>query len=128
MTDGEVKRYRAHINSLINSLADADALNVTDLFICWEPDTNYNIGDRRQYNNHLYRCIQAHTSLSIYPPDLVPALWVKISVEEWPEWVQPLGSQDAYNEGDKVSHNEKHWISAVNTNVWEPGVYGWNEV
>jgi hypothetical protein len=29
--------------------------------------------------------------------------------------------------GDKVSHNEKHWISDVDANVWEPGVYGWTE-
>lgn len=29
--------------------------------------------------------------------------------------------------GDKVSHNDKHWISDVDSNVWEPGVYGWTE-
>ena len=22
--------------------------------------------------------------------------------------------------GDKVSHNGKHWVSAVDNNVWEP--------
>lgn len=22
---------------------------------------------------------------------------------------------------------EKHWISTVDANVWEPGVYGWEE-
>jgi hypothetical protein len=30
--------------------------------------------------------------------------------------------------GDKVSHNDKHWESQVDNNVWEPGVYGWVEV
>lgn len=44
--------------------------------------------------------------------------------EEWPEWVQPMGSTDAYNEGDKVSHVGKHWISNVDGNVWEPGAEG----
>ena len=29
--------------------------------------------------------------------------------------------------GAKVSHKEKHWISTVDSNVWEPGVYGWEE-
>jgi hypothetical protein len=29
--------------------------------------------------------------------------------------------------GDKVSHNGKHWFSAVDSKVWEPGVYGWEE-
>lgn len=47
---------------------------------------------------------------------------------EWPEWVQPVGAQDAYNTGAQVSHNNLHWISTVDNNVWEPGVYGWNEV
>ena len=35
---------------------------------------------------------------------------------------------DAYPLGAKVSHNEKHWTSTVENNVWEPGVYGWEEV
>jgi hypothetical protein len=26
-----------------------------------------------------------------------------------------------------VSHNDKHWISDVDANIWEPGVYGWSE-
>ena len=29
--------------------------------------------------------------------------------------------------GAKVSRNSKHWISDVDNNVWEPGVYGWSE-
>ena len=40
---------------------------------------------------------------------------------------QPTGAQDAYAKGAKVSHNGKHWISDVDNNVWEPGVYGWSE-
>ena len=37
------------------------------------------------------------------------------------------GAHDAYEKGYKVSHNEKHWISDVDGNVWEPGVYGWTQ-
>lgn len=29
--------------------------------------------------------------------------------------------------GDKVAHNGKTWVSDVDNNVWEPGVYGWIE-
>ena len=60
-------------------------------------------------------------------PDTAVSLWVSISdpAEEWPEWSQPLGAHDAYEQGAKVSHNGKHWISDVAANVWEPGVYGW---
>ena len=34
------------------------------------------------------------------------------------------GAQDAYNTGDKVSHNDKHWVSKIDANVWEPGAVG----
>ena len=47
--------------------------------------------------------------------------------DKWPEWSQPLGAHDAYSKGDQVSHNGKHWISTADANVWEPGVYGWEE-
>lgn len=40
-------------------------------------------------------------------------------------WIQPTGAHDAYQMGDKVSHNGEVWVSQVNDNVWEPGVYGW---
>ena len=77
----------------------------------------------------LYRCLQGHTSQETWTPDAAPSLWVAISdpAEEWPAWVQPTGAHDAYAQGDKVSHNGKHWISNVDNNVWEPGVYGWTE-
>lgn len=75
----------------------------------------------------LYKCVQAHTSQADWTPDAAPALWVRVSVEEYPEWIQPQGSADAYMLDDKVSHNEKKWTSDVDNNVWEPGIYGWSE-
>jgi hypothetical protein len=44
--------------------------------------------------------------------------------ETIPEWVQP-GSTNPYMKGDKVTHNGSTWVSLVDNNVWEPGVYGW---
>ena len=76
----------------------------------------------------LYKCVQAHTSQSTWTPDLTPALWARVTIEEWPEWVQPLGAQDAYMSGDRVSHLEKHWVSTMDYNVYEPSVYGWEKV
>ena len=109
-------------------LDDDEAESVTTLFEPWESGTAYAVGDRRQYDGLLYRCVQAHTSQDDWTPPAVPALWVRTSIEEWPEWIQPQGAHDAYNTGDKVSHNDKHWISDVDSNIWEPGVYGWSEV
>lgn len=42
--------------------------------------------------------------------------------------VPAVGAHDAYSKDAKVSHNGKHWTSTVDSNVWEPGVYGWTEV
>ena len=56
-------------------------------------------------------------------------MWTRIGnpLEEFPEWVQPIGAHDAYEAGSKVSHNGKKWVSTAPANVWEPGVYGWEE-
>ena len=108
-------------------LTDEQAETVTPLFPVWEPGVAYTVGSRRQYAEPLYRCVQAHTSQEGWEPPVVPALWARTSTEEWPEWIQPTGAQDAYAAGDKVTHNGVHWISDVDANVWEPGVYGWTQ-
>lgn len=115
------------VNVAIGFLPDEEAETVTALFPDWEDGKAYAVGDRVKYNGLLYRCVQAHTSQADWTPDITPALWVRTSTEEWPEWIQPTGAHDAYNKGDKVSHNEKHWISDIDANVYEPGVYGWTE-
>ena len=128
MKKHEAERYRAHINKLIDTLDDETALEVTDLFEPWQSGKAYAADDRVKYEELLYRCVQAHTAQDDWTPDATPALWTRVSVEEWPEWVQPTGAQDAYAMGDKVSHNEKHWVSDYDANIWEPGVFGWTEV
>lgn len=42
-----------------------------------------------------------------------------------PAWVQPTGGHDAYQVGDRVTHNGQTWTNTTANNVWEPGVYGW---
>ena len=125
----EKARYlRAKIENLAETLTDEEGLEFVALFKNWKTNTSYVINDRVKFEDVLYKCVQAHTSQDDWTPDLTPALWVVVSVEEWPEWVQPIGAHDAYMLGDKVSHNEQHWISTADNNVWEPGVYGWGVV
>lgn len=102
----------------------------TELFSPWIDGISYGLGAIRRYEDMLYRCTQAHTSQSDWTPDKTPSLWVKIGdpTVEFSEWSQPVGAHDAYNTGDKVSHNDKHWVSTIDNNVWEPGVYGWEEI
>ena len=90
----------------------------------------YALNDVRQYGGLLYRCVNAHTSQASWTPTDAPSLWTRVAdpAQEWPEWIQPTGAHNAYAAGAKVSHNGKHWISDVDNNTWEPGVYGWTEV
>ena len=110
-------------------LDDDTAITAVELFPAWAIGVAYAVGARINYGGLLYKCAQAHTSQADWTPDATPALWVRVDDpgEDWPEWRQPAGAHDAYEKGYKVSHNEKHWISDVDGNVWEPGVYGWNQ-
>ena len=100
-----------------------------ELFASWEAGVAYTVGQYRNSGEKLYRCVQAHTSQEGWEPENTPALWAVAAdpAEEWPAWSQPLGAQDAYAKGAKVSHGGKRWTSDVDGNVWEPGAYGWTE-
>lgn len=128
MTRAKAYKLREMIVKASTSLTDEDALQAIELYPQWQTGTAYTADERIRYNSTLYRCVQSHTSQDDWTPDITPALWTVVSLDEFPEWVQPTGAQDAYNKGDKVSHNGKHWISTVDSNVWMPSVYGWNEV
>ena len=119
---------RHQIEHMAESLSDETALDYTEIFPQWLTDHAYIIGDRVRDNDILYKCIQSHTSQSDWQPHLTPALWVVVSIEEWPEWRQPQGAHDAYAKGAKVTYNSKHWISDIDANTYVPGVYGWTEV
>lgn len=114
------------------SLADDDALEAIELFPVWQPDTDYAVDVRVRYAEHLYRCVQAHTSQTDWTPAATPALWTEVAAPgEIPVWKQPTGAQDAYGKGDKVHYptaDDAIYVSTVDNNVWEPGVYGWTEV
>lgn len=46
--------------------------------------------------------------------------------EEYPQYVQPTGSHDAYHKGDKVTYNGKRYICVAPEGVavvWDPDTY-----
>ena len=100
-----------------------------ELFAPWKAGVAYAVGQYRNSGEKLYRCVQAHTSQTGWEPDKAASLWTVAAdpAEAWPAWSQPTGAHDAYSAGDRVSHGGRHWISDVDANVWEPGVYGWSE-
>lgn len=129
ITRAKARALRALIEKSSASLTDEEALTGVELFPHWSDSDDYAVGDRVSYDGTLYKCLTAHTSQASWTPPVSPSLWVRVDDPsiEWPEWVQPLGSTDAYPQGAKVSHNDKHWISDVDGNVWEPGVAMWTE-
>ena len=120
-------KMRPYIEKAAASLSNAEALEVPTIFPAWATGTSYSTDERIEYGGTLYRCVQAHTSQADWTPPATPALWVMVSLEEWPAWVQPTGAHDAYNVGAKVTYADKHWISTVDSNIWKPGDYGWTE-
>lgn len=129
ITRAKARTLRRHIEQASASLSDIDALDAVELFPNWKAEIEYMVNDRVRYEDTLYKCLTAHISQTSWTPPDSPSLWVRVDnpQEEWPEWVQPLGSTDAYAMGAKVSHNGKHWISDIDANIWEPSVYGWSE-
>lgn len=49
---------------------------------------------------------------------------------EIPEFIQPTGAHDAYNDGDLVLYQGEVWRCVMNNCVWAPDVYpaGWEKV
>ena len=129
LTREQARAYRAAMLKGAAILTDAEALNTPLLFPRWAVGVEYQTDDRLCYEGDLYKVLQNHTSQANWTPDVAVSLYVKIDDPsiEWPEWHQPAGAHDAYMAGDKVSHNDKHWISDVDNNVWEPGVSSWTE-
>lgn len=121
--------YRELLNKALGHLTDEQGFEVTALFPDWEVGVDYTTGDRIVYGDKLYKALVDHTSAETFTPDITNYQWVEITnpAVEWPEWKQPLGYADAYAAGAKVIHNGIKWISDVDNNTWEPGVYGWSQ-
>jgi hypothetical protein len=109
-------------------LSDTDLAKVSSYYKQWSGESiSYAVDDTANYEEVTYRCVQAHTSQSDWYPPAVPALWTPYIDPTGPAtaWVQPLGAHDAYAKGLRVTHNALTWVSDIDANVWEPGVYGW---
>ena len=123
------RALRPYIEKAATSLTDEDALQAVELFPQWVTGHAYVVDERLQYNGVLYRAVQAHTSQADWTPDITSSLFVVVSLDEWPEFVQPTGAHDAYNKGDKVTFEGKHYISLIDGNAYSPTAYpaGWQE-
>lgn len=120
-----VDAVKRMLQSSVNEMSDADALDVAALFPTWASKigTPVTVGERLWYDTKLYKVIQAHTASQEWTPDITPALYTEVSIEEWPEFVQPTGAQDAYMTGDKVTFEGQHYICQIDNCTWSPSAY-----
>jgi hypothetical protein len=109
------------------NLTAAELLALVNEYPLWVGGGTYSVGDLRAYAGQLYRCNIAHTNADPnHTPDVTQNLWTRVTPEGvMPIWVQPAGAHDAYPAGFVVSHLGHIWVSTIDANVWEPGVYGW---
>ena len=126
----EAEEIRKAIDIFAENQTDETLIDNKAAFEFWRAGINAEKDKIYRYSENIYKCIQPHTTQEDWTPDKVPALFVKISLEEYPQWRQPTGAHDAYNKGAKVSDEGKHWISNKDVNIYKPGLVpgDWSEV
>lgn len=123
------KVIRAAMDAAAAALTDDEALTAAALYPAWSAQDTYDAGERVRFDGTLYKCLQPHAAQPDWTPTAAPSLWAKVLVSDTGEalpWEQP-DSTNPYMQGDKVTHGGKTWVSAIDNNIWEPGVYGWEE-
>lgn len=128
-----IKRANAIVKAILglrDSITDEQAIEAAALYPEWKEEQNYVTGTRLLYKDTLYKVLQDHTSQANWTPDMAVSLFAKVLIPDEnviPDWEQP-DSTNTYKKGDKVSHNGQVWVSDVDNNSWEPGVYGWTAI
>lgn len=130
-----MEQLRKAIQMFAATLTDEQAMEIATVYSVYEVGKNYKSGEMFTYgvNNvgdpQLYRVVSDHTSQADWIPSATPALYTPIGLTEegYTIWSQPSGAHDAFNAGDEVEHNGEIWVSDIDSNVWEPGVYGWTK-
>ena len=114
----------------VDELDEEELLDMIDLYEGYQVGKSYKVDDIFKYEGKLYKVIQEHTSLENWVPSELPALYLSMMPENViPEWVQPTGSHDAYNTGDKVICEGNVYESLIDNNTWSPVDYpqGWKQ-
>jgi hypothetical protein len=111
-----------------DEMTDAEYALAVCAYPAWATGKAYKVGDLCSYAAALYEVVQAHTSQADWTPPVVPALFTRRSpAGVIPQWVQPVGAQDAYAQGALVVFEGRVYESLIAANVWSPTVYpaGW---
>lgn len=116
------------------NVSEEEKTRWANVFEPFRVGVNYPVGKKVNYKGNVYEVIQGHTSQVDWLPPSTPSLFkvflqpeTEDGTEVVHEWVQPLGSHDAYAEGDKVLFDGDVYISTTNGNVWKPTEHGWEK-
>lgn len=130
-----LEQMRKVLQMFAMSLSDEQALEVATIYDPWRVDKAYVTGEFVTFGQNgvgdpqLYKVVQAHTSQSTWTPDVTPALYVAVGLDDsgHPVWSQPTGAHDAYNKGDIVNYNGTLYQSLIDGNAYSPEAYpaGW---
>ena len=130
MTKHKANEFIKSLLKLRGSATDPQAKEAPAVYPEWKEAVEYNVDERILYNNVLYKVLITHTSQADWTPDVSASLFAEVLIPDEDviyEWKQP-DSTNTYKKGDKVTHNGKTWVSIVDNNSWEPGVYGWEQI
>ena len=132
------EQFRKAVQMFAASLDEEKALEIATIYDPWKEGKAYAVGEFVTYGTNavgdpqLYKVVQAHTSQTDWTPDITPALFSPIGLDDkgYPVWSQPTGAHDAYNMGDIVDYNGVLYKSLINGNVYSPETYpqGWEVV
>ena len=109
---------------------DVVALEIQEFYDEWQVGVSYKVGQYIRYKEVLYKVLNAHTSQEGWNPSQAPSLFAKVLTDPNGvilDWEQP-DSTNPYMKGDKVMFDGKTYVSTVDNNVWQPGVYGWEVI
>jgi hypothetical protein len=129
------EQLRKALQMFAQSLGDEQAMEVATVFPAYQVGKAYKANEMVTYgvngvgDPQLYRVVQDHTSQADWTPNVTPALYTPIGLNDdgYPVWSQPTGAHDAYNEGDIVDYNGTLYKSLINGNTYSPDAYpqGW---
>lgn len=125
MKKSEAIAYRRKIERAAEAQTDEAALESIELFPKFKDLIGQwvELGKRLSFQGKLYKVIQPHTTQADWTPDITPALFVEVSIEEWPEIPEVITAENAFMSGDKGTWKGQHYICQMDNCVWNPDQY-----
>ena len=78
LTEAEVSHMLLVAQANTIPVDDATAIRMKSFYPEWAPATSYAVDFKVQYNGHLFKVIQAHTSQNGWEPTNVASLWTEV--------------------------------------------------